>query len=190
MGQQGRQPCAVTNEQKGKEEIMSEIFPELRHLKGGKKQSWINEHLTVIAALHNELGFEVTRELLNMKSDTLVRALSLSERRPAITQAEKAMNRALRAEGKANDALGELEVQSEVLQDQITEISDLKDNLARYFDVQGQLNTMMSKLISSVKRSRNLTYHINSKSNRKVGPSNRIGKGRPFLSNSPKRRKR
>jgi len=81
VGQQGRQPCAVTNEQKGKEEIMSEIFPELRHLKGGKKQSWINEHLTVIAALHNELGFEVTRELLNMKSDTLVRALSLSERR-------------------------------------------------------------------------------------------------------------
>jgi len=89
---------------------MSEVLPELAKLSGGRKQHWINANLDFIAALNDHLGFKDTARVLNMKSDTLSRALIKAEQRhrPVITQADKAMSKAQQADIKANKALAEL----------------------------------------------------------------------------------
>lgn len=87
---------------------MSELlFGELRGLKGGKKQAWVRQHLELIWQLHENIGFEATRQLLCMKVDTLYSALKRAERaqKPAITTAERSLLVSERAELSADEAI-------------------------------------------------------------------------------------
>lgn len=163
---------------------MTDLFPELAKLSGGRKQNWITTNRDLILALYDKFGFEDTARMLHMKQETLTKALQRTEAsyRPAITQAEKAMLLAQRADIKADQALGELETQAEVIEGSINEVSELKANLARYFGLMARAHTIMEELMSSVAHVRDLTYHINSQPTKKVGPSVSRGRARLFLS--------
>jgi len=141
---------------------MSDIFPELAKLKGGKKNFWINQNLDLIAALNDHLGFDQTAMVLNMKASTLSRALVRAEgsHRPVVTKAEKAMNRAVLNEGKINEVIKRLNCHAGALNEHFAEDYQLREYLAQYFKLQAAAHTMMEQLMSSVAHTRDLTYHI------------------------------
>ena len=141
---------------------MTEIFPELAKLKGGNKQGWINRNLDLISALNDNLGFDQTARVLHMKADTLSRALVRAEgsHRPVITEANKAMSRAVVNEAKINEALSELHRQAEELEIHTAEDYRLREYLGQYFGLLAAANTMMQKLVTSVEHTRYFTEHI------------------------------
>ena len=171
---------------------MSEIFPELAKLKGGKKNFWINRNLDLVAGLNDTIGFDTTARVLHMKADTLSRALVRAEghHRPQITLAEKALNRGVLHEGKINDIIKQLNRHAGEFEQHVEDDNQLREHLEKFYQLQAAANTIMAELISSTRHARNLTYHIISPPHKKVGPSHIARSGRLFLSNSPKRRKR
>ena len=168
---------------------MTELFPGLEKLRGGKKQHWIRSNLDLISALNDNLGFQETARVLNMKSDTLAAALEKSERghRPSIKESTKAMNKALINSEEIYAIKGELERQGEEIENHIGEDQQLREHLQQYFELQAAANTIMSKLLSGVSHASNLTYHIGSPNKRKVGPSKAIRSGRLLLFLDPGR---
>lgn len=165
-----------------KKKNMTDLFPQLKGLKGGDKQAWVNKNLDFIAMLNDMVGFEEARTMLRMKPDTLISALGRAEgrHRPAITHADKAYNMAQRADMKADEALHELEVQANVISGQISETQELKQNLTSYFALMAQANNLMAKLCQAT--SVNFTEHIGSLNKRKVGLTRRNSRGRLLLS--------
>lgn len=141
---------------------MADIFPELAKLKGGKKEKWIRENRDLIVALNDQLGFDTTAEILYMKAGTLSRALVRAEgyHRPVITEANKAMNRAVLNENKINDVIKELNRHAEALDTHFAEDYQLREYLAQYFKLQAAAHTMMEQLMSNVSHTRGFTYHI------------------------------
>ena len=168
---------------------MTELFPGLEKLRGGKKQHWIRSNLDLISALNDNLGFQETARVLNMKSDTLAAALEKSERghRPGVTLAQKAMNKTLLNSGEIYEIKGELERHAVELDNHFRENRETFEHLQQYFELQAAANTIMSKLLSGVSHASNLTYHIGSPNKRKVGPSKAIRSGRLLLFLDPGR---
>lgn len=169
---------------------MTELFPGLHKLAGGKKQAWINQNLDFIAMLNDNLGFEETAKALHMKADTLSKALVKAERghRPSVTRADKAYYLAQSACGKADTALGELAVQAEAIACSTEEVQELKTNLTSYFTLISKASELMARLCQSTHS--NLTEHIRYKSPRKVGLTKRIGSSRLLLSTKKAQNKR
>jgi hypothetical protein len=151
---------------------MSAVLPGLAKLTGGRKQAWINSNLDFIAALNDHLGFKETARVLNMKTETLSRALVKAEQghRPAITQADKAMSRAQQADIKANKALQELHRQGEALNIHFGTDQQLREQLSQFFELQSRANSLMAQLVRSVP---DLTYGLGSAPKTKVGLSKR-----------------
>lgn len=142
---------------------MSDIFPELAKLKGGRKQAWINENLDLIVAVHDKLeDFDKTAEIFHMKLGTLSRALARAEghHRPVVTLAQKAMNRGMLNEGKINEVIKEINRHAEALDTHFAEDYQLREYLAQYFKLQAAAHTMMEQLMSNVSHTRGFTYHI------------------------------
>ena len=171
-----------------------DLFPELKNLRGGRKQAWVNQHLDVIVALNDQLGFEQTRQLLHMKADTLAGAINRAEgfHRPVITMAEKAMGRVALNENKVNELVKELYLHAEVLESHDATLEVLQDNLRNFFEFQAAANKMMASVMSSMETKRfetNFTEHIASAPRQKVSPSNRAGRGQHFLYHGPKRKR-
>ncbi len=150
------------------------VFPGLKGLAGGKKQHWINANLDLISLLNDNIGFEYTRKALNMKADTLEKALQKAERqhRPAVTKAERAMNRTLVVESKLNEIIPELERQAVELSEHVADDIDLRKNLSDFFRLQASANSMMAEIVQRQGyTSPDLTYHIISPNGHKVGPT-------------------
>ena len=171
---------------------MSEIFPELAKLKGGKKNFWISQNLDLVAALNDTMGFDATARVLNMKADTLSRALVRAEghHRPQVTKAEKALSRVALNEGKIYDLAKIVNGHSEALTQCFAEMRQVRDNLSRYFQLQSAASALMAEVMSNVKTTPDVpsfTQHIFLSPKRKVGPSLRIGTGRLFVYHGPRR---
>lgn len=152
---------------------MTEVLPGLETLKGGQKQHWIDTNLDFIDMLNYHVGFDTACLMLNCKPDTLIKALrkAESQHRPAITQAEKALNRAALAENKAYEAIKELRTQAEILIDAINR-QDLVDKiLVEGLESQSRLLSLMASAIVNTgsQSATNFTEHINSARKRKVG---------------------
>ena len=164
---------------------MTEIFPELAKLKGGKKNFWISRNLDLVAALNDTIGFDTTAKVLHMKADTLSRALVRAEghHRPQITLAEKALNRGVLHEGKINDIVDKLNRHAAEFDEHVEDDNQLREHLEKFYQLQAAANTIMAELMSSTRHTRNLTYHIISKPLRKVGPSLRAGSSPLFPGN-------
>lgn len=157
---------------------MSELFPELAGLAGGKKQHWIESNLDLISMVQDAIGFDRACEIFHMKADTLSNALKRAEEhhRPMVTRADKAYNLAQVADGKASEALKELAIQAEVVAGTIEDVDQLKQNLTSYFKLNAELNRVMAGLCQS--RRVYFTEHIGSAHKRKVGPTPLWNRGR------------
>jgi len=172
---------------------MTELFPGLSNLRGGQKDQWIRNNLDLIAALNDHIGFEETAKVLNMKAQTLSRALQLAEgsHRPVITLAEKAMSRGVLNENKINQLAKELNHHREALVQCFVSMRQVRDNLSQYFQLQASANALMAEVMSNrstMSNEANFTEHISSVPKRKVGPSERIGYGRLFSYRGPRRK--
>lgn len=165
---------------------MTDLFPELRGLKGGQKQAWINRHLPVIVALNDSLGFDETAELLHMKADTLARALKVAETRPAITQSEKALSRGALNGRRIDELVQRVNRHQEALTGCFAEMRQVRDNLGQYFKLQAAASELMAEVIMSGSQTMpdvaNFTEPIICKPQYKVGPSSYPRSGRHFLS--------
>jgi len=84
---------------------MTDLFPELTGLKGGKKQAWVINHLELIWSITDEVGFERAKEILRMKDATLVSALQRAEKSSpaAVTNGKRALAKSKYVEGLAYD---------------------------------------------------------------------------------------
>lgn len=138
--------------------IMPEVIPGLKGMKGGEKQHWINANLDFIALLNEHYGFESTRKALgNMKAETLIKALQKSEGKSklAVTKAEQAFNQAY----LANERFYALQPEVERISEQLGQHSDgdqqLRQMLADFFQLQSKLNGMAAQLIE--KQSQNIS---------------------------------
>jgi len=164
---------------------MTQILPGLKDLKGGQKQHWIDSNLDFIDMLHYHVGFDTACLMLNCKPDTLIKALrkAESQHRPAITQAEKALNRAAIAENKAYEAIKELRTQAEILIDAVNR-QDLVDKiLVEGLESQSRLLSLMASAIVNTgsQSATNFTEHIRYPNKREVVPSAIPGRVRlPF----------
>jgi len=156
------------------------IFPGLDKLSGGEKQHWINRNLDLILLLHENLGFQETRKALNMKSETLEKALVKAERhhRPVVTRADRAMNKAMIVESKVYNLEAEVSRQGVDLSDHTARDQQLREYLAQFFELQSRANGMMAELVKSVS---NFTYHLDSPNKRKVGLTRLSNQGRLSL---------
>ena len=140
---------------------MSEpLFPELKNLKGGKKQAWINEHLDVIVALNDSLDFDETAEILHMKANTLIRALRKAERKPVITESNKAISRAALNREKIDEVRKELHGYADDMDRHVAEDRQLLEYMVHFYRLLAEANTIMAELMSNVAHTRDLTYHI------------------------------
>lgn len=166
---------------------MTDLFPYLKGLPGGKKQEWINSNLDFIAMLNDIVGFEETRKLLYMKPGTLVSALKRAEgqHRPAVTRADKAYNVAQQANNNSYEALRELAVQAEAIAGNSAEVQELKENLTSYFTLMERANGLMAKLCQTTRVY--FTEHIDSPHKRKVGPTRLSSRGRLSIYRGPRR---
>lgn len=161
-------------------------FTELKGLKGGDKQAWINRNLDLIALLNQSVGFEATRTALYMKSETLEAALRKAEgrHRPAITEANKAYNKASIVENNLYEITQVVQDHGEKIMQLAADQVSLRDVLGQFFAVQSNLNGMMAKLVSNES---NFTEHTSRANKNKVGLTTRKGSGRLFLSTSRER---
>ena len=128
---------------------MNELFPELKNLKGGKKQAWINEHLDVIASLSDSIPFERLTEILNMKPETLSAALTKAEgnHKPIITKSDKAISRVALVDRKANEIAKKVYNQAEEFIQHAEQDERLRNNLTRYFIAQSAINDLMAQVM-------------------------------------------
>lgn len=140
-------------------------FPELKGLNGGKKQQWINDHLDLIESVERNAGFEAAMEAFNMRPNTLVKALKKagSKRRPIITPADKAMNKAIIVEEKLYELRPEVEQLTDAMLQHDQDDDQLRQTLSDFFQLQAKLNAMAAELVQ--KQPRNTSYfteHISS----------------------------
>jgi len=144
--------------QKPKKNNTPEFLPHLKGLKGGEKQAYLNANRETIAAMAGILSFDELCELFHSTPATMASTLKKAEgrNRPAITQADKAMLEARQASNKASEVLGELSVQSSALAALSSEVDDMVENFARYFDMMAQANSVMSKMMKRQSRYRSL----------------------------------
>lgn len=155
---------------------MTEVFPGLSGLKGGKKQVWVNANLELITLLNDQLGFDQTCRMLYMKAGTLSSALKKAEgrHRPTVTLAQKAMSRVLMTDGRLEGLGRVVHEQGEILETHLADDYRLRANLSNYFGLLAQANALMQELIMSTTtkgNDPNFTYHIGRASKHKVGPS-------------------
>ena len=144
---------------------MDELFPELKNLKGGKKQAWINEHLDVIAALSDSIPFDRLTEILHMKPETLSAALAKAEgdHKPIITKADKATSRVALVDRKANEITKKVHGIAEAFIQYVEKDERRWNNMTRYFIVQSNLNELMAQVMlneETTDYTRDLTYRI------------------------------
>jgi len=163
---------------------VKELFPELKGLKGGKKQHWINANLDKISMLAEIMSFEDLRKALYCKEETLTKALQKAEQhhRPTKTKLDK---NALEIE-KVGNSVGvifkELQIQAEVLSETVEKVGFVNETLSEYHGIQARLHNLMEKQFSGTKSNSyvaytpeldpsNFTEHIASTHKRKVGPT-------------------
>lgn len=164
---------------------MKELFPHLKGLRGGDKQAWINANLDFIAMLNDQLGFDKTREVLFMKADTLASALKRAEarHRPVITEAQKAHMLATTADRKADAVMREQAIQAEAIAGLSQELSETKDILLQYHEMQAKIHTMTARALSGTTQARYFTEQILNPNKREVGPTTRNRRVRLTISN-------
>jgi len=113
------------------------LFSELKGLKGGPNQAWINTHLDLIWELNNTMGFEQTREALSMKVDTLYSALQRAEKghRPALTESRRALLKSQNTEAQLTEFLKEFQELKADYNRKIRAIAIASEWLERVFEM-------------------------------------------------------
>lgn len=173
---------------------MTDMFPELKGLCGGKKQAWINRNMDVIVALADKLEFEKVAAFFKMKPGTLSRALMKAEgqHRPVITKADKAISKAAMAEVRSYEAVKKLNEYASAL-NEIVEHDDRRWNyLTNLFIAQSRMLEMAAQFMlndETGSNRRNFTEHISCAPRHKVGLSTRGRRGQLFSCHGPGREK-
>ncbi|MHC4397509.1 MAG: hypothetical protein ACYS1A_17850, partial [Planctomycetota bacterium] len=132
--------------------------------------------------------FERMCQLLgNMKDETARKALQRAEgyHRPNITKADKAMGRALISESKANDNAAKINKLAECHNNLVNETDRRWNYLTSFAIAESKQWELLAQLMlneNTISSERDLTYHISSRPQRKVGPSHSPRSGRLFLS--------
>lgn len=150
---------------------MTELFPFLKGMNGGKKQYWINSNLDFIAMLSEHMEFNDLCQTLHSKPETVVKALQKAEQkhRPAVTKADQALNLGQINSIQISEVHKEVESQADILEYLVSDYTEIKEYLADFLESIGNSHLIMSNLMR--KSVSNLTYHIDNTKRSKVSPS-------------------